>query len=76
MGRILVVDDEPNLLKSYKRIFRFTDYEVLCVSSGEEALQKTLEFKPDIVLLDIMMPGIDGFKVCQELKKNEHTKEG
>jgi len=75
VARIMIVDDEPNMLNSYKRIFRSTDYIVTCASSGKEALQQAAEFKPDIVLLDIMMPGMDGYTVCEEMKKIEEVKE-
>jgi len=75
MGRLLVVDDEVNVLKTYHRIFLDAGHEILYVASGEEALRKAPEFKPDIVLLDIMMPGMDGYEVCEELKADEQTKE-
>ncbi len=75
MSRILIVDDELNMLKSYQRIFKATKYEILCASSGDEALQKAVSFSPDIALLDIMMPGMNGYQVCEEWKRREDTKE-
>jgi two-component system cell cycle response regulator len=75
VNKLLVVDDDEHMLKSYQRIFRDSEYEILYVSSGEEALKKAKEFKPDIVLLDIMMPLIDGYEVCQQLKNHDETKD-
>ena len=76
MSRILIVDDEPNWLKTYKRIFRLKkEYRTEFASSGSEALKKAIEFKPDVILLDIMMPGLDGYAVCQDLKNRESTKD-
>jgi len=75
MGRILVVDDEVNVLKTYQRIFLDGGHEILCVASGEEALREAPGFGPDIILLDIMMPGMDGYEVCEQLKAAEQTKE-
>ncbi len=76
MDRLLIVDDDPEILKICKRIFRNSDYNVLYASSGEEALKNASDFKPDVILLDIMMPGMDGFEVCQQLKTKEETKAG
>ena len=73
--RILIVDDEPNMLKSYRRVFKRRDYEVAFASSGEEALQMAEAFRPDIALLDIMMPGMDGYEVCRSWKGREETKD-
>ncbi len=75
MCRILIVDDEPNMLKSYGRIFRRKDYEVQYASSGKEALKMAEEFRPDVALLDIMMPGIDGYEVCEAWKRKPATQE-
>ncbi|MDY6953563.1 MAG: response regulator, partial [Thermodesulfobacteriota bacterium] len=75
MGRLLIVDDEVNVLKTYQRLLLDAGHEIVCAASGEEALKKAPEFKPDIVLLDIMMPGMDGYEVCEQLKANEETNE-
>ncbi|MBN2012388.1 diguanylate cyclase [candidate division KSB1 bacterium] len=75
MSRILIVDDEPNWHNTYRRIFRAKPYETEYASSGAEALEKAATFKPDIILLDIMMPGIDGYTVCEDLKQKEDTKD-
>ncbi|MFC1556222.1 two-component system response regulator [candidate division KSB1 bacterium] len=71
--KIIVVDDSPaNLLFLSKKLQKM-GYEIIEVTSGEEALEKVEEFLPDLVLLDIIMPGIDGFEVCSQLKDNEVT---
>ncbi len=75
VSRILIVDDEINWIKTYKRIFRTRSYETEFASSGAEALEKAAVFRPDIILLDIMMPGLDGYAVCEDLKQKDATKD-
>ncbi len=75
MNRILAVDDEKNNLKAIKRIFKDLDYMLEFAQSGEEALNLVNDFKPDLILLDIMMPGIDGYEVCRRLKSDSKTSE-
>jgi len=65
---VLVVDDEPEILKSVQQILLDEGYEVLCARDGHEALKKTEEENPDLVLLDIKMPGLDGIEVLQWIK--------
>lgn len=66
--RILAVDDDPKILKILQHTMGKEGFEVVTASSGEEALQKAKQFPPDLVLLDIMMPGMDGFETFQKLK--------
>jgi CheY-like chemotaxis protein len=73
MNRILVVDDENKSLKSIKRIYRDDDYNLKFVQNGYEALECISDFEPDLVILDIMMPGIDGYEVCRRLKSDKKT---
>ncbi|MBU3914509.1 diguanylate cyclase [bacterium] len=73
IGRLLIVDDEANIIKSYKRMFFDSPYEIEYAESGEEAIEKAPVFKPHIVLLDIMMPGINGYRVCETILKNPDT---
>jgi two-component system cell cycle response regulator len=72
-ARILVVDDIfPNVkLLEAKLVAEY--YDVVTAQSGMEALAKIEEAKPDVVLLDVMMPGMDGFEVCQKIKSNPAT---
>ena len=70
---ILVVDDNPNNLRVLLDILHEAGFKVSVVKSGELALQKLPFIQPDLILLDIMMPGIDGFETCRRLKANENT---
>ncbi|PJF27617.1 MAG: hybrid sensor histidine kinase/response regulator, partial [Phototrophicales bacterium] len=75
LGKVLMVDDVYENVDMMLRVLNREGYEVLVARDGEEALVKVMEYKPDIILLDVMMPGIDGFQVCQRLKQNEATKD-
>ena len=65
---ILVVDDEPNILLSLQFLMKKAGYDVRTAKDGEEALAEIARAKPDLVLLDVMMPKLDGFTVCQRIK--------
>ncbi|MBA3065997.1 response regulator, partial [bacterium] len=69
--RILVVDDDNNVMKSIVKILEnsIEKYEILTARDGFQAGQLVSDFKPEIVVLDIMLPGVDGFSVCAEIKK-------
>jgi DNA-binding response OmpR family regulator len=66
--RILTVDDDPKILKILQHSLGKEGFEVITASSGEEALQKARQSSPDLVILDLMMPGMDGFETYQKLK--------
>lgn len=68
--RILIVDDDSVILRLLQINFRLEGYEVDTASRGEEALQRVKDHLPDVVVLDVMMPGIDGWEVCRQLKEN------
>jgi len=72
-NKILVVDDEPVNVKLITGILE-NDYEIIPAYSGREALLKITSDKPDIVLLDIMMPEISGYEVCEKIRKQETTR--
>jgi CheY-like chemotaxis protein len=74
-NNILVVDDEPNIVLSLKFLLHKEGYEVRTAASGEEALQAIAEKKPDLVLLDIMMPAPDGYEVCQIIRNTPEWKD-
>ena len=67
--QILIVDDEPHLRTGLRRILNEEGYETMIAADGETALELAEEKKPDIVLLDIMMPGMDGREVCRRLRE-------
>ncbi len=70
---ILVVDDDPDIARFVEVNLRSAGYEVAVASDGEEALAKAADIRPDLVLLDVMMPRIDGFEVAQRLRRNPQT---
>jgi DNA-binding response OmpR family regulator len=75
MYNILVVDDDPNIaLLVHMTLSKRPDYRVTIANNGQEALDIIAENAPDIVLLDIMMPDMDGFEVCRRIKQGEKTK--
>ncbi len=71
--QILVVDDDPDIARFVEVNLRSAGYEVAVAGDGEEALEKAGDMRPDLVLLDVMMPRIDGFEVAQRLRKNPQT---
>jgi putative two-component system response regulator len=72
--KILVVDDEDRNLRLMKLLLTSFGYDVLTASNGEEALEMVHDIPPDVILLDIMMPKMDGFEVAKQLKREEETK--
>ncbi len=73
MLRILAVDDDPEILDLLSRGLKFEGYEVETAQDGEKALTRFRESAPDLVLLDVMMPGMDGLEVCREMRKLRDT---
>lgn len=71
--KILIVEDEESLLKLESILLSTRGYQVTGVKDGLAALMEIERGKPDLVLLDIMMPGIDGFEVCRRIKDNPDT---
>jgi len=71
--RILVVDDEPDILALVQYNLIRDNYDVVCVESGEEALAQVQAAPPDLIVLDLMLPGVDGLEVCRTLKRNTRT---
>ena len=72
--KILIVEDEPFLLDMYKMKFKQGGFEVISATDGEEGIRISRRENPNIILLDIMMPKIDGFEVLENLKKSSLTK--
>jgi DNA-binding response OmpR family regulator len=69
--KILIVDDEPNIVVSLEFLMKREGYEVSVARDGIEALERILRERPDVVLLDVMMPGKTGFEVCQAVRADE-----
>ena len=67
---ILIVDDEPNVVVPIQFLMEQQGYTVMIAERGEDALDLIYQYKPDLVLLDIMLPGIDGYKVCEIVRLN------
>ena len=67
--KILVVDDDPHIVSLIKNRFEANSYEVLTANDGEECIKKILSDKPDLVILDIMMPKVDGYNVLVGIKE-------
>ncbi|MEY3219877.1 MAG: hypothetical protein RIT27_1234 [Pseudomonadota bacterium] len=72
-GTLLIVDDVPNNLKMLFTYLRDRDFKIRVAQDGEEALEQISYAKPDLILLDVMMPKVDGFEVCRRLKANPET---
>jgi twitching motility two-component system response regulator PilH len=74
MTVILVVEDTPSEQKLITNYLEESGYQVIPANSGQQALETALAQKPDIVITDVVMPGMNGFELCRSLKKNELTK--
>ena len=68
--KILIVDDDNNIAELISLYLVKECYDTLIVNDGESALEKIPEFRPDLMLLDIMLPGIDGYEVCRQVRAN------
>jgi Response regulators consisting of a CheY-like receiver domain and a winged-helix DNA-binding domain len=71
--KILLVDDEPNILQFLELGLQNEGFEVSCANNGPAAITLMKQFQPHVVILDVMMPGMDGFEVCRMLKKMENV---
>lgn len=71
MNKILIVDDEPNILLSLEFLFKKEGYKVFIARDGEEAMGIIEENHPELVILDVMMPKVDGYEVCRHIKAND-----
>lgn len=69
--KVLIVDDDEFLLEMYALKFKESGFEVDIAANGKKALAKIQEFKPDVVLLDVVMPAMDGFEVLQEIRSKK-----
>lgn len=75
--KVLIVDDEPNILLSLDFLMKKNGYKVFLARNGAEAIESATSNLPDVIILDIMMPDVDGYQICKTLKsdpKLQHTK--
>ena len=71
MKKILIVDDEPNIVMTLEYTFKKNNFEVFIARDGLEALEILKTQLPDVIILDVMMPSVDGFETLEQIKKNE-----
>ena len=69
-AKILLVDDDPDFIESTKTVLESKPYQIIIASNGDEGLRKAREKKPDLILLDVIMPVKDGFTAAEQLKKD------
>lgn len=74
--KILLVDDDPNILLSLEFLMRKSGYDVLVARNGSEAMELLNEEIPDLTVLDIMMPDVDGYEICRYIKSTDALKNG
>lgn len=72
--KILIVDDDPDMLTVTGAVLEFHGFEVIVAHNGEQALEKLVQERPDLMILDLLMPKMDGFAVCRELKESRLAK--
>jgi DNA-binding response OmpR family regulator len=72
--KVLIADDEPNVVTSLEFLMKGCDYEVRVARDGEEAMRLAQDFRPDLLLLDVMMPVRDGLEVCRRIRADPATR--
>ena len=73
MAKLLIIEDDPYVRRLYEKLFRLQNYEIISASDGLEGLEKARSVKPDLILLDIIMPKLDGITVLRKLKEDPET---
>ncbi len=71
--KILVIDDDPSILRLTTHILQKKGYQVDTATNGIQAMKKAMNESPDLIILDLMLPGLDGFEICDRLKNSEAT---
>jgi DNA-binding response OmpR family regulator len=73
--KVLIVDDEPSIIVALQFLMEENGYNTLVAFSGEEAMEAVAKHHPDLILLDVMLPVVDGFEVCQRVRENPDWKD-
>ena len=73
-SKILIIDDDPDVLETMTAILETRDYQVLTALSGLEGISKAGKEKPDLIIMDVLMPEVDGFATCKMIKENKEIK--
>ena len=73
METILVIEDDPSILLGVRKSLEYEGYKVLVAKDGEEGLAMAFDARPDLILLDIMLPHVNGFEICRSVRKHEPT---
>ena len=73
--KVLLVDDEPSIIKTVGKRLELEGFEVIIAKDGEEAFAKAETEHPDVIVLDLMLPKVNGFDVCAKLKRNKQSKD-
>lgn len=73
MKTILFIEDDKDLQESFKVFCQSKGYKLYCASNGEAGIQYAVTARPDVIVLDMLLPGVDGAEVCRRIKKNEKT---
>ncbi len=74
MAKVLLIEDDPLMIRMYKKIFTFDGHEVETAVDGEEGFSKVSSFNPTVILLDVMMPKLNGLEVLEKIKKDPDLK--
>jgi len=74
LKKILLVDDEPHIVMMLKNRIKQAGYDIITAGDGQEGLEKARKEKPDLIILDVMLPKLDGYKVCRMLKFDDKYK--
>lgn len=73
-SKILIIDDDPDALETMAAVLETHDYQVLTALSGLEGISKAGKEKPDLIIMDVLMPEVDGFTACKMIKENKEIK--
>ena len=68
LPKLLIIDDDPNITRTFANIIPPQGFEVMVSNSGIEGIELVRQWQPDVIMLDLMMPGMDGWQVCQQIR--------